>query len=124
MKESYLRAFVIASGIFVVFPHYLAVATANEAKLNYSFKQYAFVAPVYYGLMNMLSLYLALTFQLTSRGRYLLIGTVSPLIVMSASYFFQTYTYTNKEWIRYAVGLFIKHFFIWNIVVYLLDKYV
>jgi hypothetical protein len=124
MKESYLRAFVIASGILVVFPHYLAVATANEAKLNYSFKQYAFVAPVYYGLMNMLSLYLALTFQLGNRERYLLIGTVSPLIVISASYIFQTYTYTKEEWTRYAVGLFLKHFLIWNIVVYLLDKYV
>lgn len=124
MNPSYLRAFVIASGILVVFPHYLAVSTADERKLNYSYKQYSFVSPVYYGLMNMLSLFVALSFGLSRRQRYLLIGTISPLFVASLSYTFKTYTYEGNEWIRYAVGLFIKHFLIWNVVVYLLDKYV
>jgi hypothetical protein len=124
MNESYLRAFVIASGILVVFPHYIAVASANEETLNYTYKQYSFVSPVYYGLMNMLSLFVALSFHLSSRQRYLFIGTVSPLVVISFSYFFKTYSYTQKEWMFYALGLFFKHFLIWNVVIYLLDKYV
>jgi uncharacterized membrane protein len=124
MEANYLRAFVIASGILVVFSHYAAVALADKSKLNYTYEQYTFVAPVYYGLMNMLSLYVALLFHWNSRQRYLFIGTLSPLIVISFSYFLQTYDYSQKEWLRYGVGLFIKHFLIWNIVIFLLDKYV
>jgi len=124
MNSNYLRAFVIASSIIVIFPHYLAVALADETKLNYTYKSYTFTAPIYYGLMNMLSLFLALSFQLSSRERYLLIGTISPLIVISFSYFFKTYKYEGNQWIIYSIGLFIKHFLIWNIVVFLLDKYV
>lgn len=120
----YLRAFVIGSSMFVFFLHFLAVANLDESKMNYTYKQYTFVAPLYYGLMNMISLYLALQFSLTSRERYLLIGTVSPFIVISVSYFMKTYDYEGNEWIRYSIGLFLKHFFIWNVIVYLLDKYV
>jgi hypothetical protein len=120
----YLRAFVIASSILVVLPHFYAVANLDERNINYTYKQYTFVAPIYYGLMNMLSLFLATTFHLTPRSRYLLIGTISPLIVVSFSYFFQTYDYSEDEWIRYAVGLFIKHFLIWNVIVYALDRFV
>lgn len=120
----YLRAFVIGSSLMVVIPHLYAVANLDETKMNYTYKQYSFAAPLYYGIMNMISLYLALIFQLTPRNRYLLIGTISPLIVISFSYIVKTYDYSNSEWIRYAFGLFLKHFLIWNIIVYSLNKLV
>jgi hypothetical protein len=124
MNTNYLRAFVIGSCFLVVLPHFLAVANLDERKLNYTYKQYTFVAPTYYGFMNMISLYLALAFQLSRRLRYVLIGTLSPLIVVSFSYLFKTYEYEGQEWLRYGVGLFLKHFLIWNIIIYMLDKYV
>jgi len=120
----YLRAFVIASSFLVFLPHFIAVAGLDESKINYTYKQYTFVAPVYYGLMNMLSLYIALQLNLSNRQRYLVIGTLSPLIVISFSYFFKTYDYKGHEWLQYGIGLFIKHFLIWNLVVYTLNEYV
>jgi drug/metabolite transporter superfamily protein YnfA len=120
----YLRAFVIGSSFLVFFPHFLAVAGLDERKLNYTYKQYTFVAPVYYGLLNMISLFIAISFGLSSRQRYLLVGSLSPLIVVAFSYSFQTYDYEGREWLTYGAGLFVKHFLIWNIVVFLLDKYV
>ena len=120
----YLRAFVIGSSMLVFLPHFIAVANLDETKMNYTYKQYTFVAPLYYGIMNMISLYLALLFHLSDRNRYLLIGTASPLLVVSFSYLFKTYTYENKEWINYAIGLFVKHFLIWNVIVYNLNKFV
>jgi hypothetical protein len=120
----YLRAFVIASSFLVFLPHFIAVAGLDETKINYTYKQYTFVAPVYYGLMNMLSLYIALQLNLSNRQRYLVIGTLSPLIVISFSYFFKTYDYKGNEWLQYGIGLFIKHFLIWNLVVYTLNEYV
>ncbi len=124
MNPNFLRAFVIGSSIPVVFPHYWAVANLDETKINYTYEQYTFVAPLYYGIMNMLSLYVALLLGLSRRQRYLLVGTISPLIVISFSLSFQTYKYDTKQWIRYAVGLFLKHFLIWNLVIYFLDQYV
>jgi hypothetical protein len=120
----YLRAFVIASSFLVFLPHFIAVAGLDETKINYTYKQYTFVAPLYYGIMNMLSLYIALQFNLSNRQRYLVVGTLSPLIVISFSYFFKTYEYKGNEWLQYGLGLFVKHFLIWNLIVYTLNEYV
>jgi hypothetical protein len=124
MSPNYFRAFVIGTSALVVFPHYFAVSTADKSKLNYTYEQYTFIAPLYYGLMNAISLYLAIVLSLSTRQRYLLIGSLSPLIVISFSYFMKTYTFTDIEWTQYALGLFAKHFLNWNIVVFLLDKFV
>jgi hypothetical protein len=121
---NYLRAFVIGSSFLVFLPHFIAVAGLDETKINYTYKQYTFVAPLYYGLMNMISLFLAIQLQLSDRFRYLIIGTISPLIVVSFSYLSKTYNYNNTEWLNYGVNLFIKHFLIWNVIIYLLNKYV
>lgn len=124
MNTNYFRAFVIGTSILVVLPHYFAVATADSSKLNYTYEQYTFIAPLYYGMMNVISLYIALSLSLSRRERYLLIGVLSPLIVILFSHLMQTYSYTETEWFIYAIGLITKHFLIWNIVVFFLDKFV
>jgi hypothetical protein len=124
MNTNYLRAFVIASSILVVLPHFLAVAQIDKIKMNYTYEQYSIIAPIYYGLMNMLSLYLALSFDLSIRQRFILIGTLSPLLVISFSFFSGAYAYNTNEWFKYGIKLFIKHFLIWNVVIFLLDKFV
>lgn len=124
MSYKYLRAFVIGSSFLVFFPHFLAVGMADEKQLNYTYKQYTFVAPIYLGLVNAISLFIATTFALSRRTRYVLIGSISPLIVSSFSYLFQTYNYSNEQWMTYAIGLFIKHFTIFNVIIYSLDKYI
>jgi hypothetical protein len=120
----YLRAFVIGSSFPVFLPHFIAVAGLDESTINYTYKQYSFIAPLYYGLMNMLSLYIAFRLKLSDRQRYILIGAVSPLIVMLFSYIFKTYDYQGTEWITYGAGLFAKHFLIWNTIVYYLNRVV
>lgn len=122
--SSYLRAFVIGSSFLVFFPHFLAVASADEKQLNYTYKEYTFVAPLYLGLINMLAFYIGATYGLSRRMKYVLFGSISPLIVISFSYLMQTYNYSYKQWITYAVGLFIKHFTIFNVIIYSLDKYI
>lgn len=124
MWTEYLRAFVIGSSYLVFFPHFLAVGTANESELNYTYKQYTFVAPIYLGCMNMISLFIANTYHLSNRMRYVIIGSISPLLVSSFSYIFQTYNYSKERWIKYVLGLFMKHFLIFNIIIYSLNKYI
>lgn len=124
MNTNYLRAFVIASSILVVLPHFIGVAQLDTTKMNYTYEEYTIVAPIYYGLMNMISLFLAISLNLSSRERYILNGTISPLLVISFSYLSNAYIYDTEEWLKYGIHLFIKHFLIWNVVIFLLDKYV
>jgi hypothetical protein len=120
----YIRAFVIGSSFPVFLPHFITVAGLDERNLNYTYKQYSFVAPLYYGIMNAISLFIALRLKLSDRQRYLLIGTLSPLFVTTISYVFKTYNFQGSEWIQYGAGLFVKHFLIWNIIVYYLNRVV
>jgi hypothetical protein len=122
--SEYLRAFVIGSSYLVFFPHFLAVGMSDNKQLNYSYKEYTFVAPVYLGLINMISLYFTNIYNLSRRMRYIIFGSISPLLVSSFSLIFQTYNYTNERWIIYVIGLFIKHFLIFNIIIFSLDKYI
>lgn len=122
--SGYLRAFVIGSSFLVFFPHFLAVASADEKQLNYTYKEYTFVAPLYLGLINMFAFYIGAIYGLSRRMKYVLFGSISPLIVISFSYLMQTYNYSYERWIAYAVGLFIKHFTIFNVIIYSLDKYI
>lgn len=124
MGNEYLRAFVIGSCYLVFFPFFLTVGAADEKQLNYTYKDYTFVAPLYLGFMNIISLFFANTYALSRRMRYVLFGSISPLIVISFSYLFQTYNYSNERWVSYALGLFIKHFLMFNVVFYSLDKYI
>lgn len=122
--SKYLRAFVIGSSYLVFFPHFLAVGLSDQEQLNYSYKEYTFVAPIYLGLVNLLSLYFANLYNWSRRTRYVIFGSISPVIVILFANLAQTYNYTNKQWVKYSIGLFLKHFFIFNVIIYSLDKYI
>lgn len=124
MWNDYLRSFVIGSSYLVFFPHFLAVGLSDEKLLNYTYKQYTFVAPIYLGVMNMISLFFANQYSLSRRMRYVVFGSISPFVVSSFAYIFKTYNYSMERWLLYSIGLFIKHFLIFNIIIYSLDKYI
>lgn len=74
--------------------------------------------------MNTFSLYISRLYSLSKRERFGFIGILSPLIVIMFSYTQQTYNYTMEEWLFYAVRLTIKHFIVYNLIIYLLDRYI
>lgn len=119
---NYLREFVIGASwpVFIFF--FLGVL--NSKNINYTYGQYTLIAPPFLGLMNVFSKYLQNTYQLSRRGRYLLIGVLSPLIVSSIAFLLQTYNYTPQEWISYALRLIVFHFLIFNLIIYNLDLYI
>ena len=79
------------------------------------------IAPVYLGLMNMLSLCIARKYNLSLRMRYLIIGILSPLIIIAIATSQGAYNFTDKEWARYAMRVIIEHFFVFNVIVYSLE---
>ena len=124
MYNEYLRAFVIGSSFFVFIPFFICVSNFKKDKFNYDYKSYTFLAPFALGLMNVFSLLLANQFDLSKRTRFLLISILAPTLVMIVIIIFKIYNYTIREWIKHIVTLYIFYFFIWNLIVYNVDKYI
>jgi hypothetical protein len=126
MNNQYLRAFVIGSSFFVFFPYFFIVSSLKKTNLNYSYNYYTFLAPIALGLFNVLSLYLAIIFNLTEINRFILISLIAPTLVALTVYFFKAYNNLNtfSDWFNYLWKLYLLYFIVFNFDVYLLDKYV
>lgn len=126
MTNQYLRAFVIGSSFLVFFPYFLIVSKFEQKNINFSYKYYSFLAPIALGFFNILSLYLANKFNLTSKNRFILISVIAPTLVATTVYFFKVYNNLNtyKSWFNYLIKLYLLYFIVFNYDVYLLDKYV
>jgi len=122
--KHYLRSFVIGSSYLVFFPYFFTVSSIDKSILNYTYEDYTFIAPVYLGLINTFSLFIANQYNLTRRMRYILFGSISPIFVSSISFMLNTYNYSTTEWTHYVISLFFKHFLVFNIIIYSLDKYI
>ena len=124
MINEYIRAFVIGSSFLVFLPYFYAVSRFNPKDFNFSYVPYTFLAPISLGLMNMFSLFIKNKFNLSNENRFLLISLLAPTLVLLTVMFFKIYNYTIKRWINHSVKVYLLYFFVWNFVVYNLDKYV
>lgn len=124
IMNEYLRAFVIGSSWLVFIHHFITVYLIRDI-INYSYAYYSMIAPVYLGIMNAISIKLQKLFRLSNTQRYGYIFIISSIIVISFSYTFKTYPFTETmEWISYSIKIFIAHFFDYFIVMQFLDNYI
>ena len=61
---TYLREFIVGSSYFVFLPFFYIVKN-SKIKRNYSYYQYTLVAPVWFGIWNIISLIIAEYFGLS-----------------------------------------------------------
>ena len=92
----YLKQFVIGSSYIVFAPFFYAVEK-SQPKKTYSYYDYTLVAPVWFGLWNIISLLLAEYFNLTMRQRYILVSILSSLSVMVIATYLKSYNFTKKN---------------------------
>jgi len=124
MLSEYLRAFVIGSCFFVIFPYFYVVSNFDTSTSNINYTLYTYYAPLCLGLFNVLSLFIAKKFKLTKRLRFITIGILAPSIIAITILYRKAYNYTISEWIHHIFILYLFYLFIFNFIVYLLDKYV
>ena len=124
MQNEYLRAFVIGSCFFVIFPFFYSVSNFDNSNSNIDYILYTYYAPLCLWLFNVLSLFIAKQFHLTKRLRFITIGIIAPSIVATTILSTKTYNYTISEWIHHIFILYLFYLFIFNFIVYLLDKYI
>jgi hypothetical protein len=120
---AYLKEFIIGSSYFVFLPFFYIVKYSTKEK-NYSYYQYTLVAPVWFGIWNVISLIIAEYFGLSKRLRFLLISIISYLSILLIVSYFQTYKLSPVEWRKYYLSQLVRYLLIWNIVIFCLDKYI
>ena len=125
----YLKAFTIGTSGPVFFPHLASLKLADENDYSYSFKTYSLIAPIYYGLMTMLALYIGKTFHKTLRMRLFITSLISIIFIVSLNYFvssklYKPYSnYSTKDWLRYIMRNGSRHFIAFNFIIYYLSEY-
>ena len=128
MKE-YLLAFVIGSSIFSYILFVLSLSRLPRDYYNFSGYVYYIIVPIYFGIMNMLSLFLANRFQLSKFQRLILITLVSSSIVITLVYSLKLYNWKdknkdkNKQYIYPFMNL-AGHLSTYFIIIYLLETYI
>ena len=112
----YFKQFIAGANIIVVAPFYIAVNNLGKNK-NYDYYIYTLVAPLWFGLCNILSFLLSKRFNLTTFQRFTLISIISSVFVMFVSTISKTYTLDRVGWIKYYIKLFINYMLIWHLLV-------
>ena len=118
----YLKQFVVGSSFLVFLPFYYAVKN-NQPKKTYSYYKYTLLAPVWFGIWNVISLILAEYFNLTMKMRFLLVSILSAISIMIIATYLKSYKFTTAEWREYYLYIFIKYMLVWNLVIYNIEKY-
>lgn len=120
----YLRSFVIGSSFPVFFLWFLRVR--NIKKKSWTYENYSLINPFYFGMMNMISLYLSKKYKELEwdlRKRLIVIGIISPLLVSTLTTIFNFYSFTNvSQYLMYYLKIFIWHFFTYNFIIYNLEN--
>ena len=117
---SYLKQFVIGSSYIVFAPFFYAVQ--NNKFKTYEYYTYTLIAPVWFGLWNIISLILSNILKLNLKERFLLISILSSISIMLIATYGNAYKYTKEEWIKYYLHIFIKYMIVWNLIIYNIEK--
>jgi len=130
----YLKQFVIGSSYLVFVSFFYEVSNNvpfmeyilnRKLKINFKYSNYTFVAPLWFGLWNVISLIIAYKFNLTMKQRFLFISIISFLTLMFLQQLIlKPYNLTKIEWFKYYCYMFIKYLLIWNFVIYNIEKYI
>lgn len=125
----YLRSFTIGTSGLILLPHFAYFSLSKDNTKNFPFEKYIFIAPIYYGLMNMISLYISKKFKLSLFVRLLLISIISILIVFCTSFFVMSKkyppynTFTFRDWLYYLLRISQKHIINYNLIIYNFEKF-
>ena len=81
--------------------------------------------PIFFGILNIISLVIASRFKLTLRNRFITIGIITWFLMMIRQTINNIYNLkTTYQYIKPYFIILLAHSFTWNIVIYNLEKFV
>ena len=118
----YLKDFIIGSSlpVSIIFLY----GFYNLKRQNYTYFYYSLLAPLWFGLWNIISLIIADKFKLSKKYRFLLISLLTYGIIITYVTYNNVYNFTKIQWYLYYIGMLLAYLFIWNVIIFNLDKYI
>lgn len=118
----YFKQFIVGSSSIITVPFFYYFVLNHQPKKNYLYSNYTLISPFWFAIWNVISLLLAEYFDLTMKQRFLLISVISSLSIMIIARYLKSYNFSQDEWNKYYLYIFIKYLFIWNILIYFIEK--
>lgn len=132
----YLRHFIIGSSFPVFISFFIAVNNLIKNKslklldiknklnvpLKFNYFRYTITMPFWFGILNVFSNILGDQFNLDLRTQYVLTAIFGWLVLISVLEISEVYNYNQKQWNIHYINTLIYYLFIWNVVVYLIEK--
>ena len=78
--------------------------------------------PIWFGLLNMFSLFLQKQYHLTFRNRFLLITIIGLAVLLPLINTLPLYNYNTTQLLSHNTGVILFYFFVWNVVIAGLEK--
>ena len=136
ISNIYRRAFIIGSSFAVILPFFLIVDSTNlqiskyipflkifnPSKRHYSFEKYVFIAPLFLGFVNMMTLFVSTKYNIFKSNRYLWLSIFVPTFVILFSLIGKFYSFNKTEWIYYILLIYFGHFIVWNYIIPYLEN--
>ncbi len=125
MEKEYLRSFIIGASLLPTLPYLLGLLILDDKYKNFSnkdFEVYVITTPIYFGIMNALSLYFSKKYDWSLKERLIYAGILSAIISTIQVILHNPYNYTQWEWTKYHIRQMITNFLTFTIIIYLLEK--
>ena len=116
----YLKQFIVGAS-FPVFALFYYSVENKQPKKNYKYYDYTMIAPLWFGIWNIISLVIAEKYNLTVDYRFLLISVISGIAIMIIATNMKSYNFTDDEWNLYYIYIVLKYLVTWNIIVKFLE---
>ena len=116
-----LRHFIIGSSFPIVSTFYYSVYY-QQPKKNYSYFNYSLIAPIYFGLYNVILNIIGNKYGWSLKKRYLIFTFISWLTTILYATNYKSYNFNSNQWKKYYLYLLIKYLILWNIIVINIEK--
>ena len=114
----YLEKFVIASSYIVFLPFFYVFYNLKKE----SYFNYTLLAPLWFGVWNVISFIISKHYGLSLRSRFILVSFISYSVIISYASYKDFYNFTKKQWCKYYILMLITYLVTWNVVIYNIEN--
>ena len=121
--KEHVLSFVIGSCILVYMMWVISLRRIDMNYYNFSGYNYFILAPLYFGIINVLSFYIAKKTGSSNLTRLLVTSIISSLIVINLVYRYKLYNWKDrKKKYRYPLMSITGHLITYFIIIYILER--
>lgn len=115
-----IKPFIVGSSSIVTLLFYLVYFSIPKSIKALSNEYYAIIAPIFFGITNIIFVNLLQQKIINKNILILLISVLSASLVFTVAFFSGAYNFQGTSWILYFLLLWIMHYVAYNIL-YVLD---